>query len=441
MSTAAQQHGSELARTMGLASLVIYGVGDMLGSGVYGLIGKAADQMGNAVWLSFAVSMVAALLTGLSYACLGSRYPRAAGAAFITQRAFGRPLLAYLVGLAVMASGLTSMATACRVFAEYFQALVGGPTWLIVLGFVGLLTAINLRGMKESMWMNAVCTTIELGGLLLIIVVGLRFLGGVDYLDLTSTQNPAGDLSAALLLNGAVLTFYSFIGFEDMLNVAEEVKDPRRALPLGMLLAIAIATVVYILISLVAVSVVPHGELAASKEPLVDVVRRAAPWFPPLAFTAIALYAVANTALLNYIMGSRLAYGMARQGLLPAALGRVHPRRQTPYVAIYVLMAIVIVLALTGDISRLARATAVLLLFVFVLVNASLLALGRRAGEPKGLFDVPRFVPVGGIVVCVLMLAHASAEAWKIAGGMLLGILVLYAILRPRQAVIEEEGL
>ena len=246
-----------------------------------------------------------------------------------------------------------------------------------------------------------------------------------------STTNPAGELTAALLLNGAVLTFYSFLGFEDMLNVAEEVKNPRFAMPLGILLAIGIATTIYMLISIVAVSVVPHAELAASKEPLVEVMRRAAPWFPSPVFSGIALFAVANTALLNYIMGSRLAYGMARQGLLPAALGRVHPRRHTPYVAIFTLMVLVLALALLGDVSKLARATAVLLLCVFILVNASQMVLARRGGEPDGLFKLPWFIPAGGVIVCVAMLCHASAAEWKIAGLILLGILILYFIMRP----------
>lgn len=426
---------------MGLTSLVLYGVGDMLGSGVYGLIGRAAMQLGNAVWMGFLISAIAALLTGLSYACLGSRYPRAAGAAYITHRAFGRPIVAYVVGLAVLASGITSMATASRVFAGYFQALVGDiPLWAIMVGFLLVLTAINLRGIRESNWMNAVCTSIEVGGLLLIIVVGARYIGKVDYLDLRSTDHPDTGLALPLLFNGAVLTFYSFVGFEDMLNVAEEVKEPRRAIPLGMLLAIAIATLIYILIAIVAVSVVPHAELAASGEPLVEVVRRAAPWFPSAAFSGIAMFAVANTALLNFIMGSRLTYGMARQGLLPSVLGRVHADRRTPHVAIFTVMSLVLVLAVPGDIAVLARATSVLLLCVFIMINASLIVLLRRPGEPHGLFNLPWLIPVGGVAVCFAMLLHSGVGELKIAGLILAGILVLFFVMRPDAIPMDAEG-
>lgn len=417
---------------MGLVSLVLYGVGDILGAGVYGLIGRAARQMGNAVWMAFLISAVAALLTGLSYACLGSRYPRAGGAAYITQRAFGRPLPAYIVGIAVMAAGITSMATASRIFAGYFQAFAEGiPSWCIIAAFLTGLTLINLRGIRESAWANAVCTWIEAGGLLLIIGIGARYIGTVDYLDIRSVEHPDTGVTFPLIFNGAVLTFYSFLGFEDMLNVSEEVKHPRRSIPIGMLLAIGIATLIYLLISIVAVSVVPHAELAASDEPLVEVVRRAAPWFPTSAFTGVALFAVSNTALLCFIMSSRLAYGMACQGLLPAPLARVHPVRRTPHIAIFTVIAIVVPIVLLGDITILARATSVMLLGVFIMINASLIVLSRRPGEPEGLFRLPLAVPAGGVLVCAAMLLNSGMEELRIALLLLGAIVVLYRITRP----------
>jgi len=434
----------ELARTLGLFALVVYGVGDMLGSGIYALIGRAAGIMGNAIWLAFLASMVAALLTGLSYASLGSRYPKAAGAAYITQRAFGLPFLSYVIGLAVMASGLTSMATQSRAFAGYFQAASGmpAPLWGIALAFIAVLTFVNFWGMRESTWLNVVCTAVEVAGLALIIIVGARFWGSVDYLETpvpsAGATGATSGLGLALVLQGAVLTFYSFIGFEDMINVVEEVKDPVRIFPKAVVLALGIATVIYIAVSVTAVSVVPHAELAASKEPLVEVVRRAAPAIPPVAFSLVSLFAITNTALLNYIMGSRLMYGMARQGLVPRALGAVHPVRRTPHVAILVLRLVVSVLAVTGDISSLARATSVLLLSVFIAVNAALIVLKRRPGEPKGTLEVPSAVPAVGIVVCAALLVNAQREAFLMAGILLAIIVVLYAVIRPR--VIPEEA-
>jgi APA family basic amino acid/polyamine antiporter len=425
----------ELARTLGFAGLVIYGVGDMLGAGVYGLMGKAARHMGNAIWLSFLVGMVAAAATGLSYASLGSRYPRAAGASYIVGRAFKRPLLAYVVGLTVMASGLTSMATAGRVFAGYFTTFAPAvPAWTVSVAFVLLLAGVAFRGMRESTWLNALCTSVEVGGLLFIIAWGFRTWGGVDYLDARTADNPEGTLSFALIQGSAVLTFYAFVGFEDMLNVAEEVKDVRRTLPFALLAALAITTLVYVAISITAISVVPSAELARSERPLVDVAVRAAPWLDARAYTAVALFAVTNTALLNFVMGSRLVYGMSRQHLLPAWLGAVHATRRTPHRAILGLTAIVLVLVLAGDISSLAKATSVLLLLVFTVVNASLLVLKRRPDEPQGAFEVPWVVPLIGMVVNVTLVFGSKLEELLIAGSLVALATLLYAVVRPSAA-------
>lgn len=442
-----------LARTMGLVALTIYGVGDMLGAGIYGLVGKAAARMGNAVWLAFLGSMVAALLTGLSYANIGSRYPRAAGAAYVTHRAYRLSFLSYVVGLAVTASGLTSMATGSRVIAGYLQgAGLRLPTELLAAGFLLLLAGVVFRGMRESTWMNMICTAVEVAGLLIVIAVGLRYWGTVDYLEMPAGSDGVPlELGLMMVLQGSVLTFFSFIGFEDILNVAEEVKEPRRTIPLGLILALLIATAIYMAVSISAVSVLGHARLAASSKPLVAVVEEAAKWFPSWAFTAVAVFAVANTALLNFIMGSRLLYGMSRQRLLPEALGHVHPTRRTPHVAIVVLLVVVIALALSGDITQLAEATSLLLLTVFVIVNMALVVLKFRPSEPRGAFEVPFVIPILGSIVCLsLIVARISQpfvdpkasgklfEALKsslIAGGIVALIAVLYLIMRPKDVV------
>lgn len=437
----AKDKPAELARTMGLGALVIYGVGDMLGAGIYGLVGKAAHNFGNMVWLSFVVSMFAAAFTGLSYASLGSRYPRAAGAAYIVGRAFKVRILAYVVGLVVLASGLTSLAAAARVSADYFRHFVpGAPAWVISIGFVLLLALITFRGMRESTWMNTLCTTIEVGGLVFIIAVGLRFWGSVDYLDAKSIANPTGTLSPGFVLGGAVLTFYAFVGFEDMLNVSEEVKDVRRNFPIGLLTALAITTLVYVAISITAISVVPSAELATSEGPLVAVSRRAAPWLPTEVYSGIAIFAVSNTALLNLVMGSRLVYGMARQGLLPAALGKVHVSRKTPHVAIVLITAIVLALVAAGDISSLARATSLLILAVFVVVNASLIVLKRRKTEEKGTLEIPTIIPILGILVCGALVAGTGSAERIIAGVLVAVAIATYFVVRPRGAAEEMAG-
>jgi len=432
-----------LRRSIGPFQLFAYTLGGMLGAGIYGLVGRAAGELGSAVWLGFVVAMVAALLTGLSYASLGSRYPRAGGAAYVTGRAFSMPLLTWTVGLAVMASGLTSVATQSRVVAANVLALTGlqgVPTVAIALGFVLIIAGIVLRGIRESMWVNIFCTAVEGAGLLLVVAVGIPYWGTQDLL-----ETPTGEaIGLSFLMTGAILTFFAFIGFEDTLNVAEEARDPRRTLPIGIVAAMLTATVLYIAVAVTAVSVVPWRELAAAPGPLVEVMRRAAPWFPGWGYAAITLFAVANTALLNYVTASRLLLGMARHGLFPDALARIHPRRHTPHIAIMALLPVVVALVLAGDIGQLAAATVLLLLGVFTVVNVALLVLKRRPGEPPGGFEVPAFVPVGGAIVCGALLANrVVAGDWRapaLAGAMLLVILLAYALLRPAATAEAMEG-
>lgn len=440
-----------LHRSISAWQVALYGLGSMLGAGIYGLIGDAAKTLGNAIWLAFLAAMIVALLTGLSYACVGSRYPKAGGAAYVTQRALGKPWLSYVVGLCVMMSGLTSMATGAQRIAEIFlkELDLEFPVKLAAIFIVLIVGLVIYRGIRESMWANIVCTVVEASGLIFIIAVGMRFWGGVDYLETPPQADGEGDsFLIMLILQGAVLMFFSFIGFEDVLNVSEEVKNPRRDVPLGIVGAMVTATLIYMAIAITAVSVVPWRDLATNPAPLMAVAKTAAPWFGGIdkVYFVITLLAIGNTALLNYVMGSRLLYGMSRQGLLPAILGRVHPTRRTPHVAIVVLFAIVTALILSGSVKQLAESTVLLLLMVFCVVNISLVVLKRRPGEAKGGFEVPLMVPVLGAIVCLVLIAVRIESAWSKEGGhvaplVALGIvvvsLVLYRITRPENPVAE----
>ena len=426
-----------LMRTIGPAQMALYGLGSMLGAGIYGLIGKAAGQAGNAVWLSFVVALVAALLTAFSYASLGSRYPRAAGAAYVTGRAYGFPLLSFMVGLALVCSGLTSIATQSQVFAANIAALFGLesiPLSWLALGFLLILTGLVFRGIRESMWVNVLCTLIEAGGLVIVIVAGASYWGSVDYLE-TPTL-PGGDHAALLVMQAAVLAFFAFIGFEDMINVAEETRDPERTVPLGLILAMAAAAVLYIAIAVTAVSVVPWQELAEAPGPITAVMERAAPSVPPLLFTVITLFAVANTALVNYVTASRLLYGMARQGLLPQRLGNVHAARRTPHLAVAALFLVLAPLALLGTITELAAATVLLLLLVFTVVNGALFILKGRDGEKRGRFEIPRALPALGTLTClILIVVRVATGDWQapaLAGALLVGAFALYVLMQRK---------
>jgi APA family basic amino acid/polyamine antiporter len=431
-----------LLRAIGPWQMILYGAGSMMGAGIYGLIGKAAGQVGSAVWLSFLAALTAALFTGLSYAALGSRYPRAGGAAFMTHHAFGHPLLTHVVGLATVFSGLTSIAAGARVVGENLQrvpVLETVSVTLLALVYLLIMAGIVYRGIRESLWVNLVCTLVEAGGLLLIIAVGARFWGSADLLELPPA--PAGGsaiFGPLLIVQGAALTFFAFVGFEDALNVAEEVKEPHINLPLGILGAMLITAVIYIGVAITAVSVIPWQTLGQSKAPLADVMKIAAPWFPAWSFIVITIFAVANTALVNFITASRLLYGMARDGRLPAPLAQIHPGRRTPYVAVAVLLAVLVVLVLSGGVTQLAEATVLLLLCVFVIVNGAYLVLKGRRDETKGAFEPPAIIPVLGLLTCLALLGvRLSTGDWRapaIAGAMIVVALVLYPLTRSSAA-------
>ena len=434
-----------LRRSIGLWQMMLYGAGSMLGAGIYGLLGVVASEMGSAIWLAFALSMVAAGLTGLSYASLGSRYPRAGGAAYITHRAYRRTLLTHVVGLSVACSGFTSIAAGARVVGQNLQALplfsglAPGTLAFIYLVFVGILV---YRGIRESIWANVVFTLVEAAGLVFVVAVCMRFWGSANLLEFPSAPGTESGLPLVFLINGIVLTFYSFLGFEDAINVAEELENPRRNMPLGLVLALALTVLLYMGVSVSAVSVMPWQELAQADAPLAAVVERAAPWVPAGMFIAITIFAVANTGLINYVTASRLLYGMARDGQLPQALAKIHPERRTPHVAVALIFAVIFLLILSGDISQLASATVLLLLLVFSAVNAALVILKLRPGEPEGAFELPIAVPALGAVVCIVMfIARATAgdiRAPVIAAILIVAVLGLHLLLRPRPARTDE---
>lgn len=402
-----------LKRVFGLPTLVIYGVGDILGAGIYAVIGKIAGLSGTLVWASFLSAMIVAAFTALSYAELGSRFPQSGGVAYFVHKAFRTDWLSILVGWLMFCTCLVSMATLSKAFAGYFNAFVPAiPAWLIILVLFSVLAFVNFRGMKESSALNIFCTLIEVCGLLIVILVSTLFLSGGGAANPAAANEPAIGWNA--VIQGAALAFYAFIGFEDIVNVAEEVKNPERNVPRAILLSLTIAGAVYILVSWLAIGVLNPSELAASNAPLLDVVRRAQPNFPQVIFTIIALFAVLNTALLNFVTASRLLYGMSREGLLSAWLGKLHPRRATPYRTLLVILPIAIFLALSGTLQVLAGTTATLILAMFCLVNLSLLLIKRQEVETNG-FQVPYIVPAIALLLNLVLFAFASGASHILA--------------------------
>ncbi|MEI5032173.1 APC family permease [Streptomyces sp. S1A(2023)] len=414
--------------------LYFFILGDVLGAGVYVLVGQVAAESGGAVWAPLLVALCLALLTAASYAELVTKYPRAGGASHYATLAYG-PFLGFLAGFCMLAAGVVSVAALARGFGgDYLSEFVSLPVVLVTTVFLTALALLNARGISESTRANVIATVIEVSGLLLVIGLGawivLRGDGDMGRLaDLgTAHQGPA-----AALLSGAVLAYYSFVGFETSVNVAEETRDPRRSYPRALFGALVTAGVVYALVGVAATVAVPTETLTESSGPLLEVVR-AAEGVPPELFSAIALVAVANGALLTGIMSSRLAYGMARDGLLPRFLTKVLSGRRTPWAAIAATTALSLLLALTGDVTTLASTLVLLLLVVFFLVNTSLLVLRRDTATPDH-FRAPTLVPVLGAASCVLLATQIERDVWLrgllvLAVGACLGVIA--AVRRPR---------
>jgi len=406
--------------------LIVLIVGDILGAGIYALVGNLARHVGGAVWLPLAIGFAVAALTAASYAELVGKYPRAAGAALYTHRAFRRPFFTFVVAFAVLMSGVSSASAAALMFGgKYLAQLVEAPRLLAALGFLGAITAVNFIGISQSIKVNLVLTAIELGGLLIVLAVGLiAILGGVgDTSRALALDAPAGP--AAGVLAATALGFYALIGFEDSVNLAEECRAPARTFPRALFVGITLTGVLYVAIACVAVTLVPPAQLGRSSAPLLEVVAAAGVAFPPWLFAIIALLAISNTALMNMIMASRLLYGMAREGIVPRPLARVHARRRTPYVAIAFTVAIAAALVLSSvvvedGVAALATTTVVLLLVVFAVVNIAAIVLRRRP-VAHAHFRAPAWAPPLGAAACLLLASPAAGippHVYVIAGSL-----------------------
>ncbi|WP_338764174.1 APC family permease [Nocardia vulneris] len=436
--TAERAAEPELKRVMGPGLLLLFVVGDILGSSIYALTGKVANEVGGAVWVPFVVSFLVALVTAMSYLELVTKYPHAAGAALYTHKAFGIQFFTFMVAFAVMSSGITSAATASRAFGANFSAAFdldlgpGAVITLIALGFMLLVAAINLRGVSEGVKLNVVLTCIELTGLLIVIGIGCWALGVGDGDFSRITEFETGDRTAVGgVIAATTLAFYAMVGFEDSVNMAEECKQPSRIFPKVLLAGLAITALIYVLVSITAVALVPIAELGQGDTPLLQVVKVGAPAFPTHVFAYISMIAVANTALINMLMASRLLYGMARQDVLPRQLGRVHSGRRTPFVAILFTTLLALgLIAFVGEVPELGGTTALLLLAVFTVVNVAVLVL-RRDPVAHEHFRTPTALPVIGAVTCgflVTPFTDRNPQQYVIAG-ILLGIgVVLWGV-------------
>jgi APA family basic amino acid/polyamine antiporter len=400
-----------LKRVIGRGMLLCFVVGDILGAGIYALVGKVAGYVGGMLWLPFFLAFVLASLTAAAYAELSGKYSRASGAALYVHQAFGVRFVTFIVAFAVMMSGVTSASAAARAFGgSYLAEFITLPVLVSALIFLGLVTFVNFIGISESVKVNAALTLIEAFGLLVIIAIGIYALWmGQGTPSRAMEFNPA---NGALLgiLGGTALAFYALLGFEDSVNLAEEAKNPPNDFPFALFGGLIIAALIYMAVAFTASMLVDAETLKKSSGPLLEVVKVAGFTFPAKLFAVIALLAVSNTALMNMIMASRLVYGMSREGVVPPVFAVVHPTRSTPWVSILFTVAIAVVLVATGDVANLAETTVLLLLCVFALVNVSVLVLRRHRVNHEH-YRAPTWMPVLGALVCLILILPITGRA------------------------------
>jgi APA family basic amino acid/polyamine antiporter len=391
-----------LARRLTLPLLVLYGLGTTIGAGIYALTGAVVGIAGMWAPVAFAMAALLAAFAALSLAELSSRFPRAGGEAVYVREGFGSRWLAAVVGLAMATAGAISAATVARGFAAYMITYSPLPDWAWILVLLVVLGAVSARGIAETAWLAGFLTLVEIGGLLLVIYVARSAWSTLP--ERLPELIPPADLSSwRTVLLASVLCFYAFLGFEDMVNVAEEVKDVRRTLPHAIVWTLIGTFVLYVLVVLTAVLAVPVADLAQSEAALAVVYERAT-GERALLLSAIGALAMSNGALVQIVKSSRVLYGLADQGVLPARLARVHPSTHTPILATVVVMGFVAVLALTFPLAGLAEATSLITLAVFVLVCGALLRVKRRGPAPAGVWTVPGWVPAMGLLVSVGLL-------------------------------------
>ncbi len=393
---------ARLRRTISLPLVTLYGLGTTIGAGIYVLVGAAAAKAGLYAPLAFLAAAVVISLSAASFAELSGRFPVSAGEAAYVRAGFGTEFLPLATGVMVAASGIVSSAALVQGGAGYLTVLIDLPRAFFVIVLPLLLGAIAVWGIAESLRAAALLTLIEVGGLLIVIFGG----GGaaMDRLADPAFSMPPFDADAvAGIIAAGLLTFFAFVGFEDIVNIAEEVRNPRRAMPWAIALTLLLTTIFYVLVSAIAVLTVPISELAAAAAPLSLVLERSA-GISGRIISVIAVAAVLNGVLIQMVMASRVLYGLARMGNLPAAIGVVNPLTRTPLRATLLVTAAILFLALAFPLTRLAQTTSTLILIVFSAVNLALWRIKAKDTEPFEGFSVPRWLPLAGFVLSMAFL-------------------------------------
>jgi basic amino acid/polyamine antiporter, APA family len=392
---------AKLKRQLGLFNLTLIGTGIILGAGIYALIGVAAGGAGNATWLAFLISAVIALLTGLSYAELSTMFKGDAGEYDYTSKAINKKF-GLVVGLSVIAASIITASVVALGFAGYFITLIPLPYLLTAVLVILLMTVINFVGIKESSWFNALSTFVEIIGLIIIIVLGFKYIGSVNYLEM-----PLGFTG---VFSSAALVFFAYLGFESIVKLREETKDPEKNIPKAIIISVAVTSVLYILVAISSVSIIGWDQLAQSSAPLSLVAQTALGGITGPILAVIALFSTSNTILFSSITSSRQIYGMAKQKSLPKFLSKVHGKTRTPWIAILITMFVAIIFLFVGEIDLVANITNLFLFLTFAAVNLSLIILRYKAPKMKRAFRCPlnigrlAVIPLLGLITSLVMM-------------------------------------
>ena len=411
--TRVENEDSGLRRSITGRQLFFYTLGDVLGSGIYVLIGLVAAAVGGAFWLAFALGVTVAAITGSAYAELVTKYPQAAGAALYVKKAFGSTALTFLVTVSFLSASFAATGSLATGFSSYFATLWEGPPALLVsLVFLLALVVVNFIGITESVVMNMLMTFVEVAGLIIVMIIGIWFIaqGDADFgvlADISVSGNPA-----LAVLAGIAFSFFAMTGFENTANVAEETIDPHRAFPRSLVGGMVVAGLVYVLVSMAAALTVPTDVLAESDAALLEVVKQGIlPFstdFMTTLFSIIALIAITNTTLVTIVTQPRILYGMAREDVVPGVFAKIHATRRSPWVGLLFSAAVVAALLIAGTIlletgggldlvNRLALVTVVLLLAIYALVIVACLKL-RGQDEDERTFRANTPLLIVGLV-------------------------------------------
>jgi amino acid transporter len=416
----------QLKPVLGPAQLIFYSVGVIVGAGVYSVLGAAAGLAQQGLWISFLVSASVALLTAISYAEMATSFP-AAGAEYIyVRRAWPHAdWLAFGVGAIILIGGAATAATVAMAFGGYLRVFVDCPAPVAAVLLLGVCTGFNIWGLRESSWINIVFTSIEVAGLLLVIVVALMSDARVP--ETAPTADPSVIAAAALL-------FFVYLGFEEIANLAEEVRNPGRDLPIALFVSLAITTALYVAVSFSALSLAAPSDLADSEAPLATAVEKAWPGAAGI-LSAIALFATANTVLITVIATSRVAFSMARDKEIPSVFSGLLAARQTPWAAAVLTFAMAAALIPIGSLKILAELSSFAALVAFFAVNLVLIVLRYRLPGHERPFRVPLAVgrlpilPVLAITSIIMLLTHFEWQIYA-AGGIAIAASALVFCVR-----------